>query len=183
LFAFGSPVTTAARNRAPDIMAKKRAAAPARAKKSEPPLRFLVVEARFYREYSDLLLEGAVKALADAGAEHDVITVPGALEIPAAIVMGLEAAKAKRKPYDGVVALGCVIQGETYHFDLVANESARALMQLSVDLQLPLGNGILTVDDDHQAKARLGGNHGHKGIQAAHAALTMARLKRELKGK
>jgi 6,7-dimethyl-8-ribityllumazine synthase len=97
--------------------------------------------------------------------------------------MALDAAKAKRKAYDGVVALGCVIQGETYHFDLVANESARALMELSVDLQLPLGNGILTVDNDDQAKARLGGNHGHKGAQAAHAALAMARLKRELNGK
>jgi 6,7-dimethyl-8-ribityllumazine synthase len=145
-------------------------------------LRILVVEARFYREYSDLLLDGARKVLEEAGVEHDLITVPGALEVPAAIAMALDAAKAKRKAYDGVVALGCVIQGETYHFDLVANESARALMALAVDLQLPLGNGILTVDNDDQAKARLGGNHGHKGAQAAHAALAMARLKRELKG-
>jgi len=163
-------------------MAKKRAAA-TRGKKSEASLRILVVEARFYREYSDLLLDGARKVLEEAGVEHDLITVPGALEVPAAIVMALDAAKAKRKAYDGVVALGCVIQGETYHFDLVANESARALMELSVDLQLPLGNGILTVDNDDQAKARLGGNHGHKGAQAAHAALAMARLKRELNGK
>jgi 6,7-dimethyl-8-ribityllumazine synthase len=161
-------------------MAKKRTAS--RAKK-EQTLRFLVVEGRFYREYSDLLLAGALQVLTEAGAEHDVVTVPGALEVPAAIVMALEAAKAKRRVYDGVVALGCVIQGETYHFDLVANESARALMQLSIELQLPLGNGILTVDDDEQAKARLGGNHGHKGAQAAHAALAMARLKRELKAR
>ena len=163
-------------------MAKKRAAS-TRGKKSETPLRFLVVEARFYREYADLLLDGARKVLEEAGVEHDLITVPGALEVPAAIAMALDAAKAKRRAYDGVVALGCVIQGETYHFDLVANESARALMELSVDLQLPLGNGILTVDNDDQAKARLGGNHGHKGAQAAHAALAMARLKRELNGK
>jgi 6,7-dimethyl-8-ribityllumazine synthase len=163
-------------------MAKKSKPAP-RAKKSAPALRFLVVEGRFYREYSDLLLDGALKVLSAAGAEHDVITVPGALEVPAAIVMALEAAKAKRKPYDGVVALGCVIEGDTYHFEIVANESARALMQLSIDLQLPLGNGILTVDDDEQAKARLGGNHGHKGAQAAHAALAMARLQRDLKGR
>jgi 6,7-dimethyl-8-ribityllumazine synthase len=163
-------------------MAKKRAA-PARANKSskkEQPLRFLIVEARFYREYSDQLLEGARRVLSEAGAEHDVITVPGALEVPAAIVMALDAAKTK---YDGVVALGCVIQGETYHFELVSNESARGLMELSVDLQLPLGNGILTVDTDEQAKARLGGNHGHKGEQAARAALHMAQLKRELKGR
>jgi len=168
-------------------MAKKRAA-PARAAKSakaptakkEKPLRFLVVEARFYREYSDQLLEGARRVLTEAGAEHDVITVPGALEVPAAIVMALDASKGK---YDGVIALGCVIQGETYHFELVSNESARALMELSVDLQLPLGNGILTVDTDEQAKARLGGNHGHKGEQAARAALHMAQLKRQLKGR
>lgn len=166
-------------------MAKKRAG-PARVNKTakkEQPLRFLIVEARFYREYSDLLLNGARRVLVEANAEYDAITVPGALEVPAAIVMALEAAKAKRVQYDGVVALGCVIQGETYHFDLVANESARALMQLSIDLQLPLGNGILTVDTDEQAKARLGGNHGHKGEQAARAALHMARLKRELKGR
>ena len=163
-------------------MAKKRAA-PARAAKSgkkEQPLRFLIVEARFYREYSDQLLDGARRVLTEAGAEHDVITVPGALEVPAAIVMALDARKGK---YDGVVALGCVIQGETYHFELVSNESARALMELSVERQLPLGNGILTVDTDEQAKARLGGNHGHKGEQAARAALHMARLKRELKGR
>jgi 6,7-dimethyl-8-ribityllumazine synthase len=169
-------------------MAKKskpavRGAKAAPPKKSAPALRFVVVEGRFYREYSDLLLEGARKVLDEAGAEYDVITVPGALEVPAAIVMALEAAKAKRKPYDGVVALGCVIQGETYHFDIVANESARALMRLSVDLQLPLGNGILTVDDDEQARARLGGNRGHKGAQAALAALAMARLQRELKAR
>jgi 6,7-dimethyl-8-ribityllumazine synthase len=165
-------------------MAKKRATTRTKnvASKTPPPLRFLVVEARFYREYSDLLLEGATKALAEAGAEYDVITVPGVLEVPAAIVMALDAAKAKRNAYDGVVALGCVIQGETYHFDLVANESARALMQLSVDLQLPLGNGILTVDTDDQATARRGGHHGHKGAQAAHAALAMARLRGELTG-
>ena len=163
-------------------MAKKRAA-PARAKKAAAPLRFLVVEARFYREYADLMLDGAVKVLQEAGAEHDVITVPGSLEVPAAIVIALDAAKAQRKTYDGVVALGCVIQGETYHFDIVANESARALMELSINLQLPLGNGILTVDDDDQARERLGGKHGHKGAQAAHAALHMARLKRELKGR
>ncbi len=171
-------------------MAKKRAASARAAKpekkaakKVEAPLRFLVVEARFYREYADLLLDGAVKVLQEAGAEHEVVTVPGALEVPAAIAMALEAAKAQRKTYDGVVALGCVIQGETYHFDIVANESARGLMQLAIDLQLPLGNAILTVDDDDQAKERLGGKHGHKGAQAAHAVRHMARLKRELKGR
>lgn len=156
----------------------KRAAA--RTKKGDQPLRFLIVEARYYAALADELLRGAQAVLEAEGAAHETISVPGALEVPAAIAMALDAAK--RKPYDGVVALGCVIQGETYHFDLVANESARALMQLAVDLQLPLGNGILTVDNEAQAKARLGGSHGHKGEQAARAALAMARLKRELKG-
>ena len=145
--------------------------------------RILVVEARYYEDIADMLLRGAKRVLKQAGATFDVVTVPGALEIPAAIMIGLHGSEARADPYDGVVALGCVIQGETYHFELVSNESARALMELSVDLQLPLGNGILTVDTDEQAKARLGGNHGHKGEQAARAALHMARLKRELKGR
>jgi 6,7-dimethyl-8-ribityllumazine synthase len=171
-------------------MAKKRAA-PARAQKSDKPsaskreqsLRFLVVEARFYREYSDLLLEGARRVLAEAGAEHDVITVPGALEVPAAIVMALEAAKAKRVAYEGVVALGCVIQGETYHFEIVSNESARGLMDLTVQRQFAIGNGILTVDTEAQAKDRIGGAHGHKGAEAAKAALGMIALKQSMAGK
>ena len=144
-------------------------------------LRILIVEARYYVGISDELMAGARKTLDEAGAICDVITVPGALEIPAAIAMAVSAAERRRAPYDGVVALGCVIQGETYHFDIVSNESARGLMELSVDLQLPIGNGILTVDDDAQAKARLGGDHGHKGVDAARAALVMARLKRSLK--
>jgi 6,7-dimethyl-8-ribityllumazine synthase len=166
-------------------MAKKKSGVVKSAKAGTKPkksdaIRMLIVEARFYNTIADELLRGATYVLDQAGATYDRLTVPGALEVPAAIAMALDAA---RKPYDGVVALGCVIQGETYHFELVSNESARALMELSVDLQLPLGNGILTVDTDEQAKARLGGNHGHKGEQAAHAALHMARLKRELKGR
>jgi 6,7-dimethyl-8-ribityllumazine synthase len=152
-------------------MAKKRRA-PA---KKRAPLRMLIVEARYYEDISDKLLAGAVATLEGAGATYDRITVPGALEVPPAIAMALDAAKAKRKPYDGVVALGCVIQGETYHFDLVANESARGLMDLAMNRQVPLGNGILTVDN-------LGGNHGHKGAQAARAALALVELKQTLAG-
>jgi 6,7-dimethyl-8-ribityllumazine synthase len=159
-------------------MAKKRRA-PA---KKRAPLRMLIVEARYYEDISDKLLAGAVATLEGAGATYDRITVPGALEVPPAAAIALDAAKAKRKPYDGVVALGCVIQGETYHFDLVANESARGLMDLAMNRQIPLGNGILTVDNEAQAYARLGGNHGHKGAQAAKAALALVELKQTLAG-
>ena len=173
-------------------MAKKRAigakAAPKTSGKGAPKaapkresLHMLVVEARYYLGIADELLTGAKKTLDEAGATYDVITVPGALEIPAAIAMAVTAAARSKRPYDGAVALGCVIQGETYHFDIVSNESARGLMQLSIERELPLGNGILTVDTELQAKARLGGDHGHKGVDAARAALVMVRLKRGLK--
>ena len=166
-------------------MAKKRAAAKSTKSTNtakRAPLRILIVEARYYEDISDKLLAGAVAVLESAGASFDRISVPGALEVPPAIAMALDAAKAQREPYDGVVALGCVIQGETYHFDLVSNESARGLMDLAVNRQIPLGNGILTVDNEAQAYARLGGNHGHKGAQAARAALTMVALKQTLAG-
>jgi 6,7-dimethyl-8-ribityllumazine synthase len=167
--------------------APKSAAKPAAksAPKSAPrdSLHMLIVEARYYLGIADELLSGAKKTLDEAGATYDVITVPGALEVPAAIAMAVSAAEKGKRPYDGAIALGCVIQGETYHFDIVSNESAHGLMRLSLDLQLPLGNGILTVDDELQAKARLGGEHGHKGVDAARAALVMARLKRSLKDK
>jgi len=144
-------------------------------------LHMLIVEARYYLGISDELLTGAKKTLDEAAATYDVVTVPGALEVPAAIAMAVSAAESTKQPYDGAIALGCVIQGETYHFDIVSNESARGLMDLSVARELPLGNGILTVDTEAQAKARLGGDHGHKGVDAARAALVMARLKRSLK--
>lgn len=158
-------------------MAKKRTGA-----KKRDSLRILVVEARFYENFSDELLKGATRVLDAAGADIVRITVPGALEIPAAIAMAVDAAAAKRAPYDGVVALGCVVQGETYHFEIVSNESARGLMDLAIQRKLPIGNGILTVDTEAQAQARLGGAEGHKGEDAARAALTMVRLKRELAG-
>ena len=109
--------------------AKKTAAKKPAAKKADA-LRMLVVEARFYVHIADALWAGAKRALDAAGANYDRITVPGALEIPAAIAMAVEAAQNNRKPYDGVVALGCVIEGETYHFEVVSNESARGLMDL-----------------------------------------------------
>jgi 6,7-dimethyl-8-ribityllumazine synthase len=149
-------------------------------KKTEAKLRMLVVEARFYTHISDLLLKGATAALEEAGAEFDRVEVPGALEIPPAIAIAAEAARKKRAPYDGVVALGCVIQGETFHFDIVAMQSARALIDLSVAQQLPAGNGILTVDNEAQALHRADPAQANKGGEAAKAALTLAQLKRQL---
>ena len=133
----------------------------------------LIVEARYYEELSDALLSGAKTALERAGATYDVVTVPGALEVPAAISYANDAAS---KRYDGFVALGCVIRGETYHFDIVANESSRALMDLSV-AGAPIGNGILTVENEAQAWARARQNEGDKGGFAANAALSMVALK------
>ncbi|MFN4272882.1 MAG: 6,7-dimethyl-8-ribityllumazine synthase [Aliihoeflea sp.] len=140
-------------------------------------LKLLIVEARFYDDLSDALLEGARSALAEAGASYDVVTVPGALEIPAAIAFTLDE---DGSDYDGYVALGCVIRGETYHFEIVANESSRALMQLSVEEELAIGNGILTVENEEQAWARASVDRGDKGGFAARAALTMIALRDRL---
>jgi 6,7-dimethyl-8-ribityllumazine synthase len=159
----------------------KKQAGSKRAAKTDT-LRILVVEARFYENFSDDLLRGATRVLEEAGAEFDRITVPGALEIPGAIAIATEAAQRKRAPYDGVVALGCVIQGETYHFELVSNESARGLMDLTIERQLCIGNGILTVDTEAQARARSGDDGRNKGASAAKAALAMVALKRSLAG-
>src|SRR5690349_1410546 len=116
--------------------------------------RALIVEARFYDDIQDALLEGAVAELKAAKVGHDVITVPGALEIPAAIAMAIEAREKGGKPYDAAIALGCVIKGETIHFEIVSMESARGLMDLAVTKKFPLGNGILTVNNEDQAWAR-----------------------------
>ncbi len=142
------------------------------------PGRVLVVEARFYEAIADELLKGATARLEAAGARYDVATVPGALELPATIAILLDAAEAKGDPYDAAVALGCVIRGETSHYDTVANESARGLLDLSVARRLPLGNGVLTVENEVQARVRARVSEMDKGGGAAEAALTMLRLKR-----
>jgi 6,7-dimethyl-8-ribityllumazine synthase len=142
--------------------------------------RILIVEARFYDDIADALLAGATRRLTEAGAVFDRITVPGALEVPAAIAMALDAAAKANTPYDGVVALGCVIRGDTIHFEIVSQESARALMDLSVARQIPLGNGILTVNTESQAWARAKLDEGDKGGDAARAALAMLQIKRDL---
>ena len=158
-------------------MAKKTSAT-----KKRDSVRVLIVEARFYEHISDALMAGAQRVLDEAGAQYETIAVPGALEVPAAIAFAVEAAQKKRTPYDGVVALGCVIQGETYHFELVSNESARGLMDLSLR-GLAIGNGILTVDTEAQALARSSTDGRNKGASAAKAALAMIALKRKLAGK
>jgi 6,7-dimethyl-8-ribityllumazine synthase len=136
--------------------------------------KILVVEARFYADISDALLAGATAALKAAGAEWDTVTVPGALEIPGAIAMA-----SAGSAYDGYVALGCVIRGETTHYDTVANESARGLMDLTVRQRLAIGNGILTVENEDQAWARTRADRVEdKGGNAAKAALAMIALSR-----
>ncbi|WP_212112386.1 6,7-dimethyl-8-ribityllumazine synthase [Bartonella queenslandensis] len=135
----------------------------------------LIVEARFYEEISDALLKGAVSALQKAEVSYDIITVPGALEIPAAIAF---AEQNKIISYDGYVALGCVIRGETYHFEIVANDSCRALMDLTVHKHLAIGNGILTVENEEQAWVRAEQDNKNKGGFAAEAALCMIALKK-----
>ncbi|MEK1894103.1 MAG: 6,7-dimethyl-8-ribityllumazine synthase [Rhizobium sp.] len=140
----------------------------------------LIVEARFYDDMADALLEGATFALTEAGATYEVVTVPGALEIPAAIAMALDGADNDGTQYDGYVALGMVIRGETYHFDIVSNESSRALMDLAVSESIAIGNGILTVENDDQAWARARRSDKDKGGFAARAALTMIELKKRL---
>jgi 6,7-dimethyl-8-ribityllumazine synthase len=142
----------------------------------EQPFHLLVVEARFYDDIADELLAGATAALERAGATFERVTVPGALEIPAAVAMAMASAK----KFDGYVALGCVIRGETTHYDTVANESARALMDLAVTHRLAIGNGILTVENDEQAWARARVSELNKGGAAAEAALAMIAIKAEL---
>jgi 6,7-dimethyl-8-ribityllumazine synthase len=142
--------------------------------------RALIVEARFYDDIQDALLEGAVAELKGAGVGYDVITVPGALEIPAAIAIAIDAAENNGKPYDAAVALGCVVRGETIHFEIVSMESSRGLMDLAVNRKFPLGNGIITVNTEEQAWARARADDLNKGGDAARAAIAMLRIKRRL---
>jgi 6,7-dimethyl-8-ribityllumazine synthase len=133
--------------------------------------RILIVEARFYAHLNDMLLDGARTALQEAGHDYEVITVPGALEIPGAVALADATGD-----YDAYVALGVVIRGETWHFEIVAGESARGLMALALD-GVPLGNGILTVENEEQAIVRADPAQKDKGGEAAHAALAMLALK------
>ena len=140
----------------------------------------LIIEARFYDNLSDALLDGAKAALDEAGATYDVATVPGALEIPAVISFALDGAEEGGREYDGFVALGTVIRGETYHFEIVAGESSRALMDIAVRESIAVGNGILTTENEEQAWTRARKSEGDKGGFAARAALTMIALRERL---
>ena len=137
----------------------------------------LIIEARFYDDLSDALLDGAKAALDAAGATYDVVTVPGALEVPAVISFALDGAEEGGREYDGFVALGTVIRGETYHFEIVAGESSRALMDIAVRESIAVGNGILTTENEEQAWTRARKSEGDKGGFAARAALTMIALR------
>ncbi len=131
----------------------------------------LIVEARFYDHLNDLLLDGARAAIEAAGHEHETVTVPGALEVPGAIAIADAA-----ETYDAFVALGVIIRGETYHFEVVSNESARGIMNLSLE-GVPVGNGILTVENEAQALTRAKRDEKDKGGEAAKAALSMLALR------
>jgi 6,7-dimethyl-8-ribityllumazine synthase len=133
--------------------------------------RFLIVEARFYDHLNDLLVAGARAALEAAGHETEVLTVPGALEVPGAIALAAESGA-----YDGYVAIGTVIRGETYHFEIVAGESARGIMALTMD-GIAIGNGILTVENEAQALVRADPAQKDKGGEAAKAALALLALR------
>ena len=136
----------------------------------------LIVEARFYDHLNDLLVEGAKAAIEAAGHTHETITVPGALEVPGAIALAAES-----ETFDAYVALGVVIRGETYHFEIVAGESARGIMQLTMD-GLPIGNGILTTENERQALTRARPDEKDKGGEAAKAALAMLALRERFGG-
>jgi 6,7-dimethyl-8-ribityllumazine synthase len=136
----------------------------------------LIVEARFYEHLNDMLLAGARAAIEDAGHVHETITVPGALEVPGAIALAAESGR-----YDAYVAIGVVIRGETYHFEIVAGESARGIMALTMD-GVAIGNGILTTEDEAQALVRADPAQKDKGGEAAKAALAMLALKGRFAG-
>jgi 6,7-dimethyl-8-ribityllumazine synthase len=132
--------------------------------------KILIVEARFYSHLNDMLIAGARAALEAEGHEAEVLTVPGALEVPGAIALAAESGE-----YDGFVAIGVVIRGETYHFEIVAGESARAIMALTMD-GIAIGNGILTTENEEQALVRADPSQKDKGGEAARAALALLAL-------
>ena len=147
----------------------------------ETPLRLLIVESRFYDDIADEMLAGAKDALEAHGVAYDVVTVPGAFEIPAAIAMAEDAGhRPMGRAYDGYIALGCVIRGDTTHYDYVCQESARGLMDLSYKQRLAIGYGILTVEDEDQAWARARRAEGDKGGTVAGVCLSMIALRKSL---
>lgn len=140
----------------------------------------LIVEATFYPEISRLMMDGATAALERGGAYFDSVVVPGALEIPSAIYYAMKGGEHGGKHYDGYIALGCVIRGETYHFEIVAGQSSRALMDLGINYGLAIGNGILTVENETQALVRANREQADKGGDAARACLALIELRSRL---
>src|SRR3954464_13275373 len=140
--------------------------------------RILIVEARFYEHISNALLDGATAALDAADAQFERIIVPGALEIPSAIAIAAHASMEQARAYDGYVALGCVIRGETYHFEIVANESARGILDVQLETGVPIANGVLTTSTEDQARSRA----PVKGAEAARVAIEMANTLRAIAG-
>ncbi len=139
------------------------------------PPHVMILEARYYDDINDMLLFGAIEALEKAGATYEKVTVPGALEIPVALQYGAQRQNGRR--FDAFVALGCVIRGDTTHYDIVSNESARGIMEASLRHNLAVGNGILTVENMDQALDRADKTRQNKGGGAAYAALAMLALK------
>ncbi len=152
-----------------------RSQAPSALQFEEPP-HVAIIEARFYDRINDMLLEGAKDAISSVGGTYEIITVPGALEIPAAVQFSA-LRETDDKPFDAYVVLGCVIRGATGHYDIVCNESSRGLMNVMLMLNLPVGNGILTVENEEQALERADKARLDKGGDAAMAALSMLSLK------
>ena len=145
--------------------------------------RILLIESRFHEEIADELVAGALAQLEKARVKFEPIAVPGALEIPVAAAVALEAAVNAGLPYDGIVALGCVIRGETEHFTIVAHNCARALIDLAIARRVALGNGVLTVESEEQAWARARRTEGNVGGHAASAALALVRIARSRPGR
>ncbi len=145
--------------------------------------RFLIIDARFYDDIADELCAGAAREIEATGATFERISVPGVLEMPTALSMAFDATNADgTKRFDGFVMLGCVIRGETSHYDIVAIESARTILDFAVANRVPLGNGILTVENRDQAIARAATDGKNKGGDAARAAIDLFELKRRLGG-
>ena len=150
------------------------------AKKSGDPVRahVLIIEARFYEAIAEFLVEGAAAELSARGVTYERITVPGALEIPQVLAAACAARSAGRRAFDGAIALGCVIRGETAHYDIVCNNANHWLMDVATRQDVPVGNGILTVENEAQALARAQGGAAGKGGDAARACLALIEIKR-----
>ena len=142
----------------------------------------MIVEARFYEDIADELVRGAAAALEEAGATYERIAVPGAFEIPGAIRLAMDARRDRAARFDGYVALGCIIRGETTHYEIVCRESARGLQELVLEHKLAIGYGILTVENRDQAMERGAVDKGDKGRAAVLACLAMIGLAREFSG-